>query len=166
MKIVTSPKPYSCVACSLSMLLDIDLHIIERELFTFLDAPFPEPWDHLPKVPDMNVICDWVWQTQKVALMPFQRNPMCSPHSDCPSVPSWPLRKTQDDSAEKAWGRALSYGDGLLEGVCPSKGLGHMCTWKGGIILDPRGFAYSENIAETKFDFTPEWLWLAVKAYK
>lgn len=166
MKLVKSNRPHACISCSLAMLLDVDLSHVEVELFTGMDFPFPEPWSHLPKVPDMNVLCHWALQTHKVALTPFERDPVCSPHPDCPSVPVWPYRKGLAGTPEVMWREALDKGSGLLQGVRPSKDLWHMCAWDGGIVYDPRGYAYSINVAEDKFDFQPLCFWLATKAYK
>lgn len=165
MKLVRSDKPYGCMAASLSMVLDINIGCIEANLFSCLEYPFPGKWAHFPKVPDMNVICDWAWQIQRVGFVPFEKNPMCYPHIDCPAVPVWPF-KLCGGSAKEAWNRALSFGTGLLEGLRPSRDLAHMCAWDGNVVYDPRGYAYSINVAEDKFDFEPVRFWLAVKAGK
>lgn len=157
MNLITSSNN-SCVAASLAMLFDCSIDIIKSELFSSLLYPFPAPWSHLPKVPDMNVICDWAWNNRRVALVPFEYNPYCSPAADCPPIPVWP----ESGDVEKAFSRALGYGAGLLEGLVDEK-RGHMCAWSGNVVHDPRGYSYSRNVAKSKFGFHIIRFWLAVQ---
>jgi hypothetical protein len=153
-----------CVAASLAMLFGCDIEAIKHELFSNLMHPFPAPWDCLPKVPDMNVICDWAWGHRRTALVPFEYDPYCSPDVNCPTVPVWPISPNKPGSAEFAFSRALGYGSGLLEGVVVDGERGHMCAWDGNVVYDPRGYIYSRNIALDKFDYRIRRFWLAVRA--
>jgi hypothetical protein len=163
MKLIESTNNYDCVAAALAMVLGTDLGEIERILFHNLMKPFPEPWDNLPKVPDMNVICEFMagvgW-----ALMPFEYNPQCSPHPDCPPVPVYPFREAGNvgghflASFQRVWEKQLSLGPGLIEGTVDETG--HMVAWSGDAIYDPRGCIYSLNVTN-KFDFVPKRFWLA-----
>lgn len=165
MKLIRGNK-YDCVACSLAMVMEGPTreHIAAMLFSSRAATPFPEPWDKLPKVPDMNFVCDWAWHDYKVAFVPFERNPVCSPAPECPSVPVWPMEGTKDHTTtpEQAFRRQLSYGTGLLEGTRPSRGLGHMCAWDGQAIYDPRGHVYLLEDALEHFDFVPLRFWLAV----
>jgi hypothetical protein len=157
MNLVTA-RNNDCVAASLAMAFDINAGEIKSTLFTGLPKPFPAPWNELPKVPDMNVICNWAWGTKKIALVPFEYNPKCTPHKDCPPVPVW-------EDPDGAFAQALSYGEGLLEGVKIKAERGHMCAWDGQAIYDPRGCIYSRNVAEAYFDFRIRRFWLLVKSW-
>jgi hypothetical protein len=44
------------------MLLGVDIEYVRMHLFTALPKPFSGKWADLPKVPDMNVICHWMWE--------------------------------------------------------------------------------------------------------
>jgi hypothetical protein len=164
MNLVTSNNK-DCVAASLSMVTGKKMEDVKADLFRDLAKPFPSPWEGCPKVPDMNVVCDWAWTHCRVALMPFEYNPVCTPHEDCPPVPVWPAntRATGNpDTPEHVFARCLRFGSGLLEGLVD--GVGHMCAWDQGaeVVFDPRGYRYSRNVAMDKFDFEITRFWLAV----
>jgi hypothetical protein len=130
MDLITSER---CSAASISMLTGRPLDYILADLFGDLEYPFPEPWQGMAKVPSMDEICQWMWDMRGEGLMPFNRDPVCSPHPKCPMVPVW-----RDGEAQ--WLRHLGYGPGLLEGV--SANGGHMCAWDGEQVFDPRGSVY------------------------
>jgi hypothetical protein len=158
MQLVTS-KNNNCVAASLAMVLGSRCpERVEQDLFCFpREHPFPPPWNHLPMVPNMDLICDWMLTEKSIALTPFTRNPLCSPHPDCPGVSPY------NEDPEKVFQAQLNFGIGLLEGVVPKAvgDIGHMCAWDGHAIHDPRGYIYSLNVAEEKFHFTVKRFWLA-----
>jgi len=166
MKLVTQEGANDCVLAALSMLFDASPSRIHQDLFTDLFFPFPDPWAHLPKVPDMNVICDYALWKQDVALVPFELDPLCSPHKDCPPVPVWPRCKVASSEGPRMFEQSLRRGEGLIEGVVIGKELGHMVAWDGTVILDPRGYCYSLNVAVDKFNFQPRRFWLAVSTRK
>ncbi|MHC4121287.1 MAG: hypothetical protein ACYSWO_27750 [Planctomycetota bacterium] len=164
MKLVKGRCGFDCVAASLAMVCEADLDYIMLALFSDLEKPFSGLWSHIPKIPDMNAVCDWMWGDRKIALVPFEYNPQSTPHKDCPPVPVWPRSLRCRGDADNAWARALAYGPGLLEGTTGT--LGHMVAWSGDAIYDPRGFIYSINIAVEKFEFSPRRFWLAVPTRK
>ena len=153
-----------CVAASLAMLLGVSMDYIKGRLFVALTRPFPNPWAEFPKVPDMNVICDWLWEKHKVALTPFEYDPQCSPHKDCPPVSVYPQTcGSLHVDADWAFDKQTAYGPGLFEGSIVGKEIGHMCAWDGQTIFDPRGYCYSRNVAQTKFNYQITRFWLATK---
>ena len=163
MKLITS-SDNDCVAASLAMLFDVEIGFIETHLFTALTKPFMRPWDGLPKVPDMNIICDWAWETHEIALVPFEYDPQCSPHKDCPPVSVYPRTiTTLGATADWVFDKQMAYGPGLIEGNTLGREVGHMCAWDGKIIYDPRGYCYSYNVAKEKFGYQITRFWLAVK---
>lgn len=141
-----------CVAASLAMVFRLAIETVKRELFTGLTHPFPDPWSHLPKVPAMVQICDWVASSHRASLTPYPYNPTCAPHPDCPPV----MVYAHPDTAFQA---QLNRGQGVIEGRV-AKGKGHMVAWDGNVIYDPRGYCYSLNVAVSKFGFTPSQFWL------
>jgi hypothetical protein len=144
------------------MLFDVDIHYVKDQLFFGLSKPFPEPWSHLPKVPDMNVVCHWAWD-RRTALVPFEYNPQCTPHEDCPPVPVYPTRSDiYGKTPDWAFITQMSFGPGLIEGITEDEA-GHMCAWDGSIIYDPRGYCYSRNVAKERFGYQITRFWLAVK---
>ena len=160
MRLVTSNNN-DCVAASLAMLFDVEIGYIETHLFTDLPKPFPGQWSDLPKVPDMNVICDWAWQ-RGTALVPFEYNPQCTPHQDCPPVSVYPPTTSGLPTADSAFNNQMAYGPGLLEGIT-NHDKGHICAWDGKVIYDPRGYCYSYNVAGVRFGYQITRFWLAVK---
>jgi hypothetical protein len=142
------------------MLLGKDLRNVERfSLFnpTCYQYPFPQPWSRLPKVASMEEICDWVYFVLGIGLVPFPRNPGCSPAEMCPMQPVY-------KDGEAKFLDQLSYGAGLLEGVVEHD-RGHMCAWDGEKVYDPRGPLYSfENAGD--FDFAATRFWLKVEGKK
>jgi len=162
MKLITTTNN-DCVAASLAMLFDTGIGYIKTQLFTNLPKPFPGQWSDLPKVPDMNVICDWAWQ-RRTALVPFEYDPQCTPHKDCPPVSVYSqTTKYPKGLADWPFKTQLTYGPGLLEGTIIGREVGHMCAWDGKIIYDPRGYCYSRNVAKEKFGYQITRFWLAVK---
>ena len=146
-----------CTAASLAMLFNMASGYIKKELFPPLPQyPFPKPWDDLPMVPSMEMVCDWAWRKQRIALVPFPYHPHCSPHPDCPSIPVWP-----NDDPDEIFTEQLAYGRGVIEGAVEPE-LGHIVAWDGKVIYDPRGYIYSLNVAD-KFNFKPTRFWLAVE---
>jgi hypothetical protein len=168
MNLIKQEGTDDCVAAALAMVFDVSLGYIKAELFTDLMFPFPEPWDKLPKVPDMNVICDYAMGQQGVALVPFELDPLCSPHVDCKPVPVWPRSKTATARGPWKFEIALRKGPGLIEGTLTRNGnqLGHMVAWDGTVIYDPRGYCYSTNVAMPRFNFQPRRFWLAISTRK
>jgi len=161
MRLVTSNNN-DCVAASLAMLLDVKIGYIENELFTNLPKPFPGQWAAFPKVPDMNVICEWMWK-HEIALIPFEYDPQSTPHKDCPPVSVYPTTEGFPSyTADVAFYDQVSYGPGLFEGLTERE-VGHMCAWDGKVIHDPRGYCYSLNVAQAKFGYQITRFWLAVK---
>ena len=152
-----------CVAASLAMLFETSLTYVKAELFTNLPKPFSGQWWDLPKVPDMNVICDWAWK-RRTALVPFECDPQCTPHKDCPPVPVYP-RTTKHKEGLGVWefNNQMAYGPGLIEGTIIGQEVGHMCAWDGKIVYDPHGYCYSRNAAKEKFGYQITRFWLAVK---
>ena len=163
MRLVTSNNN-DCVAASLAMLLGRGIEYIKNQLFTNLPKPFPGQWELYPKVPDMNVICDWLWHQFQIALVPFEYSPQCTPHKNCPPVSVYPTTVGFPSyTADAAFHDQVSYGPGLLEGLTLNGSLGHMCAWDGKVIYDPRGYCYSRNVAGVRFDYQITRFWLAVK---
>jgi hypothetical protein len=116
------------------MLLDVPIEEILNDLYGELRYPFPYPWEEYPLVPDMNVVVDYVLNKHHAALVPFERNPVCTPSADCPGVPVW-------EDGEAKFRDQLRYGPGLLE--CERRdGFGHMCAWDGLNVYDPEGYKY------------------------
>jgi hypothetical protein len=152
-----------CVAAAMAMVIGCKMSVVTSRLFTNLDTPFHAPFHELPKVPDMTVICEYMLQ-RGLAMVPFERNPQCSPHPDCPPVPVYPFREAGQvggrflDGPLAVWERQLTLGPGLIEGSVGE--MGHMVAWSGDSVYDPRGFIYSLNVAD-KFDFVPKRFWLA-----
>jgi len=141
---------HDCVAASLAMVTGIPMSDIKEDLFTDLEYPFPPPWDKLPKVPNMDVICDYLWLGFRLGLTPFNNAPFCSPDVACPSFPVW-------EDAAAMFQRQLGFGPGLLEGTVAGKG--HMCAWDGTMVFDPRGYAYLPDEADDLgFDIERFWL--------
>jgi hypothetical protein len=134
MQLITS-RNNDCVAASVAMLLGLTLEEVKsHHLFSeaYLTYPFPKPWHEVPKVPAMEEVCEWAFQTGKIGLVPFPLNPRCTPSHGCPDVPVF-----QDKN--KAFCRQLDFGPGLLEGMTSK---GHMCAWDGTKVYDPRGRIY------------------------
>ena len=148
MNLVTTNEPNMCVACSLAMLTGLPLKEVQRQLFLGLEYPFDPPFEKLPKVPSMDVVVDWLFQ-RRVSATPFERNPYCSPHETCNSVPVW-------YNGDRKFQKQLNYGLGLLEGYTGD--IGHMCYWNGEI-YDPRGAVYKYEQAE-KYGFEIERVWI------
>ncbi len=162
MRLVTSNNN-DCVAASLSMLLGCSIDSIKNQLFTNLPKPFPGQWAPFPKVPDMNIICDWVWGVYQIALVPFEYNPQSTPHRHCPPESVYPPTTIfQSVTADYAFNNQMSHGPGLIEGQTKGE-VGHMCAWDGNVIYDPRGYCYSRNIATEKFGYRVTRFWLAVR---
>ena len=159
MHLLTS-KNNNCVAAAVAMVIGSgSAERVEGDLFCLpSEHPFPVPWEHLPLVPNMDMICDWMLTEHHIALTPFTRNPLCSPHKDCPGVSPY------NEDPEWVFEQQLDFGMGLLEGTVPNK-FGHMCACVGQVIYDPRGYIYSLNVAD-KFNFTPVRFWLASKVQK
>jgi hypothetical protein len=146
-----------CVAASIAMVFDMPLEVVEYHyLFNpcCRSFPFPSPWHRSPMVASMDEVCDWAHNNFKVGLVPFPRNPGCSPAEECPAVPVWP-------DGEGKFLVHLSYGIGLLEGHVEHM-RGHMCAWDGEKVYDPRGHTYSFANA-SDFDFTATRFWLKVQ---
>lgn len=144
-----------CLAASIAMLLSESVEYVERALYPSpREYPFPPPWDHLPLVPSMEIVVDWLVLNHNVGLVPFPYAPTCSPHKDCPAIRVW------DGDADEIFERQLSYGQGLIEGMCHE--VGHMTAWDGAVIFDPRGHKYSFNVAY-RFNFKPTRFWLKTK---
>jgi len=166
MKLIVSNNN-NCVAASLAMLIDVDINHIQDKLFTDLTKPFPGQWSAFPKVPDMNVICGWLWWDYKVALVPFEYDPQCAPHKDCPPTSVYPTTTRCPypiaDVADVAFNEQVAYGPGLIEGTIIGREVGHMCAWDGQVIYDPRGYCYSRNVAQGRFHYQITRFWLAVK---
>jgi hypothetical protein len=136
------------------MLINRSPEFIKRNLIGELYYPFPEPWHNFPLMPSMEVICDWLILEQRIALTPFPKNPVCTPHEDCPPVsvyndPDWRFEQQ------------CEYGVGIMEGL-RSNGVGHMVAWNGKAIFDPTGYIYSLNAAD-RFNFNPTRFWLETK---
>lgn len=152
-------KPNGCVYAAIGMLLnksheDVS-NIIDMPMSQPERHPFPEPWKHLPFVPPMDVIVDRLIRREGIALVPFEKDPVCSPHPDCPPVDVWKVYKRTD-----AFDSQLKLGEGVIEGLVGETG--HMVAWDRSVVYDPRGYCYSMNIAD-RFNFTPRRFWLAVK---
>jgi hypothetical protein len=146
-----------CVAASVAMVFETRLNYVDTfSLFNpyCYSFPFPSPWHKLPKVASMDELCDWAYSMFKVGLVPFPRNPGCSPSEKCPDVAVWP-------DGEGKFLEHLSYGVGLLEGHVEHM-RGHMCAWNGEKVYDPRGHTYSFANA-SDFDFTATRFWLKVQ---
>jgi hypothetical protein len=145
-----------CVAASVGMLFEWELEELTRfPLFniTHHQCPFPHPWNHLPKVASMEEICEWAFSVMGCGLVPFPRNPTCTPSADCPPQPVF-------KDGEMAFRNQLSFGAGLLEGLV--KGCrGHMCAWDGMRVWDSRNHIYQIEDAND-YDFTPTRFWLKV----
>jgi hypothetical protein len=162
MKLITTTNN-DCVAASLAMLFDVDLGYIETLLFTALTKPFSGQWSGFPKVPDMNIICDWACQ-RGTALVPFEYDPQCTPHKSCPPVSVYPqTTRCPHETADAAFDKQMEYGPGLIEGTIIGREVGHMCAWDGKVIYDPRGYCYTRNVAKEKFGYQITRFWLAVK---
>lgn len=147
-------KDKTCVIASLAMLTYLDYTEVEKEIMPNLEYPFNPPWEKYPKVPCMDMICDWLWQRYHRSLTPFNKNPHCSPSPACNSVPVW-------YDGEEKWKSQLDYGIGLLEGTY-NRFIGHMCAWDGSRVFDPRGYVYNWEDRETfEFDAERFWLWHA-----
>jgi hypothetical protein len=168
MKLVKQHGTDDCVAAALAMVFDASYDRVSRDLFSDMMYPFPEPWADLPKVPDMNVICDYAIGEWFTALVPCELDPVCSPHIDCPPVKVWPRSKSGGQGGELQFEWALRRGPGLIEGslVGTGKQLGHMVAWNGQVVYDPRGYCYSMNVAVDKFNFQPRRFWLAINTRK
>jgi hypothetical protein len=163
MKLITTNNN-DCVAASLAMLIDAPLGYVKIELFTALTKPFPGQWSGFLKVPDMNVICDWLWGERYTALTPFEYDPQCTPHRSCPPVSVYPRTTSRPhETADGAFSKQMDYGPGLIEGTIIGREVGHMCAWDGKAIHDPRGYIYSRNVAKEKFGYQISRFWLAVK---
>ena len=163
--ILITAVEYKCVAASLAMLIGTDIGHVEKRLFTGLPKPFSGQWADLPKVPDMNVICGWLWETHEIALIPFEYNPQCTPHKDCPPVSVYPrTANCPYPTGHDQFRIQMDYGPGLIEGnITAGREVGHMCAWDGKVIHDPRGYCYSYHIAQVKFGYQITRFWLAVK---
>ena len=157
MKLITSTDKYDCVAVSMAMLLGVSVAHVKSLVWPDpLEYPFPAPWDTLPKIPSMEVICEWMLFSHDIALVPFPHNPVCTPDvTRCPPVPVY------DEDPDTVFNRQLELGPGLLEGV-RARGSAHMCAWDGQAVFDPRGHIYSLNITHLH-DFVPTRFWLAKK---
>jgi hypothetical protein len=158
MKLITSNQN-DCVAASLAMLIGRSIDYIKCQLFNNLPKPFPDLWKDFPKVPDMNVICDWMWG-RGIALTPFEYNPQCTPHKVCPPVSVYPRTVSGKETADEMFNKQMAYGLGLIEGGIIGREVGHMCAWDGKIIYDPRGYCYSRNVAQEKFGYQITRFWL------
>ena len=139
MILIMADNPKTCVAASLAMVLELPYDQVVRELgmdsFYF---PFEPPWHECPLVPDMTAVCDWAFRTHHAAFVPFEKNPVCTPHLDCKPVPVWYNR-----DSEAIWRSQLKFGDGLIE--CQRHdGMGHMVAWDCARkrVLDPEGYDY------------------------
>jgi hypothetical protein len=142
-----------CVAASLAMVFNLYYPDVQRDLLEIqpLEFPFRRPYDQLPKVVSMEQVCEWA-AFRLFTLIPFPWNPMCSPHPDCPPVPVW-------DDPDEMFDQAMRRGPGLLEGLVGDKG--HMVAWDGNVVYDPRGYCYSLNMAQDRFNFVETRFWLA-----
>jgi len=170
MRLIKQQGNADCVAAALAMVLNEwtggGIDYIKTALFSYLPKPFTGEWSDLPKVPDMNIICNWAWDSHSIALVPFEYSPTCTPARGCPPVPVWPRNTRSGMGPEEAWLRHLSYGPGLLEGSLIGREVGHMVAWSGDAIYDPRGYIYSLNVAQEKFKFQPARFWLAANTRK
>jgi hypothetical protein len=149
----------NCVAASIAMVFNLICVDVQNGLLRLQPRvfPFKHPYAHLPKVASMEQVCEWA-ADRRLTLMPFPRNPMCSPHPDCPAVPVWDAEVGRP-SADDMFDKAMRRGPGLLEGLVGEKG--HMVAWDGNVVFDPRGYCYSLNVATDLFDFVPTRFWLA-----
>jgi hypothetical protein len=146
-----------CMAASVAMVFDKRLESVNTfSLFNpyCYSFPFPVPWHQSPKVASMDEICDWAYSIFGAGLVPFPRNPGCSPTEKCSMVPVWP-------DGEGKFLEHLSYGPGLLEGHVEHM-RGHMCAWDGKKVYDPRGYTYSFENADG-YNFTATRFWLKVQ---
>jgi len=141
-----------CVAASLAMAFDKPLDEVIVELgFDRLEYPFEPPFELRPKVPSMDIIVDWAYTAMGVAMVPFERNPVCSPHENCKPVPVW-------SSGENMFRQQLNYGPGVIE-CLTLRGLGHMVAWDGLSVFDPRGYYYKfEDMGAYDLEATRFWL--------
>jgi hypothetical protein len=126
--------------------------LILDDLFEHLEYPFESPWDDIPQVPSMDVIVDYMFNICHVAMVPFEKDPVCTPHLDCKPVPVW-------YNSTEAWLRHLAYGEGVIECVTP-RGRGHMVAWNGKVVYDPQGYIYPIEEMETVHKLTPRRFWL------
>lgn len=146
-----------CVYASVAMLLSIDksaaYHLLCSHWKVEDFKPFAEPFQDVPRVPSMEEICDaLIRYNSGIALVPFPRNPLATPHQECPPIQVWA-------NPEEKFRQQLSRGRGLIEGIVGDRG--HMVAWDGSIVYDPRGYCYSINVSD-KFNFVPRRFWLAV----
>lgn len=152
MILITADENKTCVAASLAMVLELPYWGVMDDLFTKLDYPFDHPYDHLPKVPDMNVVVDWAFRKHHTAMVPFEKNPVCTPHFACNPVPVW-------YNGDSKFRDQLRYGRGVIECRLLSDGLGHMVAWDGKVVMDPDGYVYSyEKMNEYGLEATRFWL--------
>jgi hypothetical protein len=150
MKLVLAPDKYTCVAAAVAMATRISLDEILDALYTKLEFPFQPPYDMTPKVPTTDEIGEWLYTKYRIGIMPFNRNPVCSPAPGIQSVPVWL-------DGDEAWFRHLRLGWGLLEGRTRDRG--HMCAWDRNQVFDPRGYQYDwESRAAYGFDAHTFWL--------
>lgn len=157
MKLIRSGKN-QCVAASVGMLFEWKLE--ELADFPLFDIhshlyPFPHPWADLPKVASMEQICEWAFLVARCGLVPFPKNPTCTPSADCPPQPVFKY-------GEQVFRTQLGFGAGLLEGLIKGS-RGHMCAWDGLKVYDPRGYTYQIEEAND-YSFTPTRFWLSVPA--
>jgi hypothetical protein len=130
MRLVIDYEGGNCLLASLAMLFDLSWDEVEKDLFSNLEYPFQPPWDSCAKVPDMNVVVDWALHKHNRSLVPFEYDPVCTPHQDCTPVKVW------KDGHEKFL-KVLNYWTGLIE--CETyAGKGHMVAWDGSHVYDPR----------------------------
>ena len=146
-----------CLLASVAMLIGESLEATRQILIGHLDWPDKHPfegeWEDYPRVPSMHEVVDALWRFKRLGLVPFEYNPSCAPHIDCPSIDVWQRPREQ-------FLNQLDFGSGLIEGVVDDRG--HMVAWDGQVVLDPRGYCYSLNVSD-KFDFQPTRYWLALQ---
>jgi len=151
MRLVVADERKTCIAAALAMVLELPYDQVLAELYSKLTYPFPEPWQQMPKVPDMNVVVDWAYSKHHAALVPFERNPVCTPHLDCKPVPVW-------YNGDSKFRDQLRRGIGLIECV-RRNGLGHMVAWDGKDVFDPEGYRYPyERLSDYGLEAKRFWL--------
>jgi len=144
-----------CLVASLAMVLGLDIEDVKSDVLPYpLEHPFPHPWDHLPLIPDMNVVADWLYLTKGSAITPFDFNPHCAPHKNCPAV------SVYNEDAEWVFEKQLGYGPGLIS--CNFRDRGHIVAWDGERVYDPHGYVF-EFSAMKMFGLTPIRFWLLTK---
>lgn len=146
MKLVKAEEKYGCVVASVAMLRG-ESYWDTRKMLPPWTYPFEGLYASCPKVPAMEELVD-IFFNWGYHLVPFFRDPYCSPEPHCNPVPVWP-------DGETKFQQQLLYGRGLLVGHCGKTG--HMAAWDGHLVYDPRGMVYS---LENQHCFDVEVFWL------